>query len=139
MVSYSLHMLDVRRRLREVEAARVAPPPVVPALPRMVTDPAEPFVPAKVRAVITHCAKHGWKYRLYRAVAPWISATGKASDEQVPTLTIAAQGPAGQRIVFTWRWVTRTDGSTDWQPVGAQDWRTGQLMTLTEGKARMIS
>lgn len=139
MLSYSLHMLAVRRRLREAKAAEVAPPPVVPLLARTPTDPAEPFVPAKVRAVLTHCAKHGWRARLYRAVAPWITTNGKASDEQVPTLTVAAQGPAGDRLIFTWRWVQRDNGTTDWVPEKAQDWRTGQLMTLTEGKARMLS
>lgn len=136
MPSYSLHMLGVRRRLRE---AKAAPPPVVPLLSRTPTDPAEPYVPAKVRAVLTHCQKNGWRAQLYRAVAPWISAKGKASDDQVPTFTVAAQSPTGDRIVFTWRWIQRENGTTDWQPVNAQDWRTGRLMTLTEGKARMVS
>lgn len=123
-----------KERQAAARIARVAAMLALPAarMPReAVLNLQSPFVGQGQRTVVKRAANNGWEVKLYRAVGPRIDAAGKVAEEQCATLTVAAQSPAGRRLVWEWRWLP---AKGEWKFVDVIDGRTGEIMTSNEAK-----
>lgn len=133
--SHSLSMVAHRMAQRAASVHRFVEdrPPVI--LPATEVAAGAPFLNRTMRSVHKAATDGGHRARITKATGPWLDAGGTVAHPVTHTVCIAVQGQGGQRLVFHWRFLD----SGKWVAEDAQDYRTGEIMTITKGQEVMAS